>query len=114
MAELMDNNSQRILYELERLWESFNSFKDDSTDRLARIETKLEPLSTIPDRVMEVETKVEPLFDSGQPGLLTTIQNKIGDLNKFRHITVGIYTAAGAVLGWIITALIQFIRVKSR
>jgi hypothetical protein len=71
----------------------------DISERLAALEARLVPDADA--RLAEIETKLKPLFDNGQPGLLTTIVNRITELEHWRIYTIGSAAGVAGLVTWL-------------
>jgi hypothetical protein len=48
--------------------------------------------------ITEVQTKIAPLFDNGQPGVLTKLDNRVDDLEKSKWYAAGALAVLAVLL----------------
>jgi hypothetical protein len=84
MSEANNEIQQVILQELRSFRSDVSTKLDDHVQRLTAVETKL-----------------EPLLGNGQPGLITKMQDDIGELKKFRYYFVGALMALEGLGHWL-------------
>jgi hypothetical protein len=82
MTDLQINNL--ILDELRELRSSFNEHAQDVVQRLSKL-----------------ETQSESIVGNGQPGRLTIVENKVGDLQHVQWLVRGIYIGVSALVSFI-------------
>jgi hypothetical protein len=79
---------QLILQEVRELRASLDDYRQESVQRLTSLETHL-----------------HSIVGNGQPGRLTIVENKVSDLQHWRHTTTGIYIGVSTL----VSAVVAFV-----
>jgi hypothetical protein len=92
---MTDQSLQRlILEEVRQLRTSLEDHKEESSSRLAKLETHM-----------------ESLVGGHQPGRLTVLEQKVSALQQWRHTTTGIYMGLSGLIsaatGWLYHLVIK-------